>query len=120
MYKLEDISVKVNVEDMILALMMALDTSYDSFIISLDSAPMDKLTLEHVVNQLLNEEVQRDNKQAEKGGNEKAAKDQVYMVKNDQSCWRCGKPGQIKVFCKEVLDKPKKDEKAMHGRPRWI
>jgi hypothetical protein len=78
-YKLEDIGVKVNVEDMILALMMGLDTSYDSFIISLDSAPVDKLTLEHVVDQLLNKEVQRDNKQeAEKGGNEKAAKHQVY------------------------------------------
>ena len=44
-------------EDRILALTMGLDTTYDSFVISLDSTPMTDLTLHYVVHCMLNKEV---------------------------------------------------------------
>ena len=44
-YKLEVVSL----EDMILALTMGLNNLYDSFIIFLDSTPINKLTLKHVM-----------------------------------------------------------------------
>ena len=47
-YKLEDIDVKVTDEDWILALTIGLNDSYDSCLISLNSTPVSRLTLEHV------------------------------------------------------------------------
>src|ERR1700677_2004422 len=54
-------------EDRILALTMGLDTTYDSFVISLDSTPMTDLTLHYVVHRMLNEEVRRGNREMEGG-----------------------------------------------------
>ncbi|KAG2341226.1 hypothetical protein BDR05DRAFT_845284, partial [Suillus weaverae] len=56
---LEDIGVTVDDEDRILALTTGLDKLYDSFVISLDSTVTADLTFDHVVNHLLNEDVQR-------------------------------------------------------------
>jgi hypothetical protein len=55
-FKLEDIGVGVTDEDRILTLTNGLDTSYESFIILLDAATTDQLTLKHMVDGLLNEE----------------------------------------------------------------
>jgi hypothetical protein len=45
----------------ILALTMGLNTTYDSFVISLDSTPTMDLTLNYIVHHMLNEEVCQDN-----------------------------------------------------------
>jgi hypothetical protein len=117
-FKLENIGVVVTDEDRILALTNGLDDSYESFVISLDATPADKLTLEHVVDRLLNEEVRRDNKGVEDGKG--TAKEKAYAVAAGGSgsgasgggpriCWRCGKTGHIKAFCKEVPEETKKE-----------
>jgi hypothetical protein len=41
-------------KDMILALTIGLDVSYDLFIISLNSIPAEQLTLEYIVTSLFN------------------------------------------------------------------
>ncbi|EMD30468.1 hypothetical protein CERSUDRAFT_38145, partial [Gelatoporia subvermispora B] len=58
-FRLEDVGVKVDDEDRILALTNGLDDSYEAFVISLDATPTAQLTLEYVVNRLLNEEMRR-------------------------------------------------------------
>jgi hypothetical protein len=59
---------RYKLEDMILALTMGLNTLYSLFIISLDSTstPTDKLTLEHVVYQLLTAQQQAGGREGRK------------------------------------------------------
>jgi hypothetical protein len=52
---------RVSDKDIILALTMGLNRSYDSFIISLNTTPPEQLTLEHIISRMLNEEVRHDN-----------------------------------------------------------
>jgi uncharacterized short protein YbdD (DUF466 family) len=118
-HRLEDVGVDVSEEDTILALTMGLDKSYDSFIISLDTTPPEQLTLEHVISRMLNEEVRRDNVDIQgvpvgvKGRSMNGEKGEVRVKKEENVamattqrdgptvCWRCGKPGHVKAFCKE-------------------
>ena len=124
-HRLEDIGVDILDEDTILALTMGLNKLYDSFIISLDTTPPKQLTLKHVISRMLNEEVRHDNVEIQgvaaksKGGmNGKVRvkkEENVAMaaMQRDGSttCWRCGKTGQVKAFCKEKpLQGPGSDE----------
>ncbi|KAI5117551.1 hypothetical protein M0805_004751 [Coniferiporia weirii] len=104
-WDLEEIGVKVDDEDIILALTMGLDSSYDSFVISLDSTPSSGLTLKFVINRLLNED-------ARWGGRDEAikAENTVFLTwtaaagtggAQSHSCWCCGKVGHIRAFCTE-------------------
>lgn len=110
-HQLVKIGVEVSDEDRILVLTSGLDVSYDSFVISLDSTPSDELTLELVVNRLLNEEVRRDNRKEEDSEKAAAAEAKVYAVKGvgfgpgagAQVCWMCGKPGHMKIACPHRL-----------------
>lgn len=63
-FQLKDIGVDLTDEDQILALTMGLDASYKSFVISLNSAQSELLTLNYIIHYLLNEEVQRGNQNA--------------------------------------------------------
>lgn len=127
-FRLSHIGVKVDDEDIVLALTMGLDSSYDAFIISLDSTPPENLTAEHVVDRLTNEEVRRsgDMDPGTVGGVGKlvaAAAQSAYVVAgrsgamgagaggassgevrvSDRSCWRCGQEGHIRAFCKTPI-----------------
>ncbi|KIM71356.1 hypothetical protein PILCRDRAFT_17145 [Piloderma croceum F 1598] len=103
---------------------MGLNKSYDSFIISLDTTPPEQLTLEHVISCMLNEEVHRDNVQIQGVAVKAREKSEVRVKKEEENvvmvatqrdgpttCWRCGKTGHLKEFCKEKpLQGPGSDE----------
>lgn len=55
-HRLRGIGVTVDDEDIILALTMGLPRSYEAFIVTLDSTPVDDLDLHAVISRLLNEE----------------------------------------------------------------
>ena len=110
-FRLEDVGVEVTDEDRILALTNGLDKTYEAFLISLDATPPGLLSLVHVVDRLLNEETGRENRAAMNSG-----ENAFYTARGSNSgggqsggpsgsgppvCWRCGKGGHIKAFCRE-------------------
>jgi hypothetical protein len=105
--------VAVTDEDQILALIMGLDVSYKSFVISLDGTQLELPMLNYVIHCLLNEVIHRNNQEVGKEKDEKKEvksktdKDNVVfaaLVDNGPCiCWCCGKTGHIKAFCKEKL-----------------
>ena len=104
---LEDIGVTVDDEDRILELTTGLDKTYDSFVISLDSTAAADLTFDHVVNRLLNEDVQRGGAEEIMQKVEGLALASVGYQGRGQgprvnTCYRCGKEGHIWVFCTET------------------
>jgi hypothetical protein len=65
-HQLGDIGVIVSDEQMILVLTGGLPPSYDHLVVSLDATPEDDLTVEYVINCLLNEETHQENPSAVK------------------------------------------------------
>jgi len=58
-FQLQEVGVDVSNEDIILALTLGLPSSYEPFIISLDTTPSDQFTLDYVIVRLTNEEAQQ-------------------------------------------------------------
>jgi hypothetical protein len=58
-FQLQEIDVDISDEDLILVLTLGLPSSYENFIVSLDSTPPKELTLEHVISRLTNEEARQ-------------------------------------------------------------
>ena len=108
-FQITEISVAITDEDQILVLTMGLDASYKFFIIFLDGTQLELLTLDYRFHCLLNEDVRCDNQEVGKVKDEiKPEKDKENVVLvvilspgNPCTCWRCGKMGHIKAFCKE-------------------
>jgi len=105
-FELENIDVDVSDEDRILALTMGLDKSYESFVISLDGTPADKLDVEYMISRMLNEEARRGNivmggDSLDEGSSALLAGRIERKGGPGRSCWRCGKQGHIRLFCKE-------------------
>ena len=108
-FRLTEIGVAITDEDQILVLTMGLDVSYEFFVISLDSTQPELLMLDYIIHHLLNEDVHCDNQEVGKVKDEiKPEKDKENVVLvvilspgNPRTCWRCGKMGHIKAFCKE-------------------
>lgn len=114
--KLRHANVKVDDEDVILALTMGLDSSFDPLIISLDTTPPTSLTMEFVIARLLNEETRQGveeekTKEVESalvarlgkswpGGAALKPKASAPQVVDKRSCYRCGEMGHIRAFCK--------------------
>ena len=100
---LEDIGIKVDEEDRILALMAGLDESYDAFIMSLDTTDSTSFDFDRVADRLLNEDVRR----GSTAGTAKLKEEiqDIAMAVNHsgrrqpQVCYRCGKEGHIRAFC---------------------
>src|SRR5215469_1805526 len=111
-FELESIGVNVTSEDRILSLTSGLDESYDAFVISLDSTPEELLTVDLVVTRMLNEEARRIGRemgnspyQEVKGfaATVPAKRNPGLMKTRGRTCYRCGKEGHIRRFCKEVI-----------------
>ena len=106
-FRLTEIGVAVTDEDQILALTMGLNASYEPFVISLDATQPELLTLDYVIHHLLNEDVRRENQDKGKESAENVKEDKTTMAfaavanESPRVCWRCGKTGHIKAFCKE-------------------
>jgi len=100
---LENIGIKVDKEDRILALMAGLDESYDAFIMSLDTTNSTSFDFDHVVDRLLNEDIQRGSTAGT--ANLKEEVQDIAMAVNHsgrrqpQVCYRRGKQGHIHAFC---------------------
>ncbi len=111
---------EVSDEDRILALTNGLDDTYESFVISLDSTAPQNLTLDYVVDRLLNDEMRRDNK----GKDEEDVKKEkmAYLAKGSGSgrtCWGgCGKTGHIKMYCPDAGSSEKDKDKDSKGKKK--
>ncbi|KAJ3559936.1 hypothetical protein NM688_g47 [Phlebia brevispora] len=113
-HQLVEIGVQVSDEDRILVLTNGLGSSYDSFVISLDATPAHELTLEVVVNRLLNEEVRHENR-SEQDVEDRARLETAVMLARGSSgsgiavkagartCWSCGEVGHVKAKCPHRL-----------------
>ncbi|KAJ3533080.1 hypothetical protein NM688_g7332 [Phlebia brevispora] len=113
-HQLVKIGVQVSDEDRILVLTNGLGSSYDSFVISLDATPAHELTLEVVVNRLLNEEVRRENRSEQDVKDWARLETAVMLARGSsgsgiavkagaQTCWSCGEVGHVKVKCPHRL-----------------
>lgn len=117
-FQLVAIGVDVSDEDRILALTNGLDDSYEAFVISLDATQPQNLTLEYVVDRLLNDEMRRDNKGVKSEEDEIKVKREAYLSKGSGSgssstsrmCWHCGKAGHIKTYCPEIASSSEKEK----------
>ena len=116
-YKLEGIGMNVTDEDWILVLTNRLDNSYEPFVILLNLTQVDQLTLDYMVDHLLNEEVRRSNKGAGGEASWAQTRNSIYLMqgsgqsrhgsiggRSPGGCWHCGKLGHVQAFCKEVRE----------------
>ena len=107
--QLQEIGVTVEDEDLILVLTGGLPSSYDNFVITLDSTPPSELTLDYVITRLINEE-SRQVVDSEKYGTSALAaiKSTSYKqkgAKRDTSqitCWNCQKKGHFQSNCPDA------------------
>ena len=58
-FQMQEVGVDVSDEDIILSLTLSLPSSYESFIISLDTTPPDQFTLDYVIVHLTNKEARQ-------------------------------------------------------------
>lgn len=123
-WDLEQIGVRIDNEDLILALTMGLDSSYESFVISLDGTPPEVMTLDFIIARLINEEARRSTYGDNRKSNYDATTEVALTTKStgnhsrfrsaggsprkpDFACWRCGETGHTRDFCKAIP--PNKD-----------
>ncbi|KAF8881513.1 hypothetical protein CPB84DRAFT_1687193 [Gymnopilus junonius] len=91
-FHLEQAGISVSDQDKILAITMGLPSTYDAVIINFDSTPSDQLTLNHVFNCLLNEEVQQ---------SVIISLVPACPANGDVICFFCNKKGHYKSECPE-------------------
>jgi hypothetical protein len=102
-HQLGDIGVTVGDEEMILVLTGGLPPSYDYLVVSLDATPEDDLTVEYVINRVLNEETRQENSSAVKKRKNVAfsaipAKHGKRPV-SEITCYCCNEKGHYMANC---------------------
>jgi gag-polypeptide of LTR copia-type/Zinc knuckle len=109
--QLQEIGVTVEDEDIVLVLTGGLDSSYNNFVITLDSTPSSQLTLNYVITRLLNEESRQlaDSDKLGESALVAAAtptSDKPKGAKRDVSqitCWNCAKKGHFQSNCPDLV-----------------
>ena len=104
--QLQENGVTVEDEDLILVLTGGLDSSYDNFVITLDSTPPLQLTLNYVITRLLNEESQQLADPDRLSALTAATSYKPKGAKRDMSqitCWNCGKKGHFQLNCPDPV-----------------
>lgn len=95
-WELEELGVTLSDKDVILALTTGLGAEYENLVISLDSAPTSHLTVDFVIQRLLNEAARRGNQASTFG---ESAQTETALAVQDRTCWICGKKGHRKANC---------------------
>lgn len=104
-WELEELGITLGEKDVILALTTGLGSEYETLVISLDSTPSDQLTVDFVIERLLNEEARRGHMAATFG---ESAQTETALAVQDRTCWICGKTGHRKANCPKK--KPESDQ----------
>ena len=102
--QLTEIGIAVDDEDIILVLTGGLPSTYENFVITLDSTPTSQLTLDYVISRLLNEEARQAATSRSELEHPEAALAAACRPKRDVSqitCWNCGKLGHYQSSCSE-------------------
>jgi hypothetical protein len=102
-FRLSQVGVTVNDEDIILVLTMGLPASFDTFVIALDSTNAAALTLDYVIGRLLNEESRISIVTPSPSVPEVAYAANARRPLSQITCFMCGKRGHYKINCP---DKP--------------
>jgi hypothetical protein len=129
-YRLKDIGVRVDDEEIIVVLTIGLPPAYKTLVISLDSVDTDKLTLEFVITRLLNEEAQqlgqpeqtvlKAEPKEEGGGLALAAHSRHEAGTLKVTCFYCMKRGHYAADCPvkkaDIEEREDKNRKAIGSR----
>lgn len=113
-WELGEIGVSITDKEVILALTNGLGSEYESFVVSLDATPVDDMTLDFVIQRLLNEESRRVSTGIT-GSTETALR---ATPAAPRVCWFCEEPGHIKANCEVYQSwKEKKDAEKAEKAP---
>ncbi len=117
-WDLDECGVKVEDEDLVVALTVGLDKTYELFVISLESTPENIFTSDYVVTRMLNKEVRRNAAKEDDGIAEAKVKEEekdegvennVLSSLKDVQCYNCKKFGHIRSQCKAKKRKGNSD-----------
>ncbi|KAI5980357.1 hypothetical protein EDD15DRAFT_2147572, partial [Pisolithus albus] len=106
-FQLQEVDVSVSDEDIILVLTLGLPTSYESFVVSLDTTPPDQLTLDYVITRLMNEEARQSHSSSvvdsESGALLTSAQNRARLGRRvaleNITCFNCGEKGHYQSHC---------------------
>jgi len=110
--RMEYSGIVVTPQDKILAMTMGLPAAYEAVIINFDATPPDALTVEHVINRLLNEETRQQSNvdntiPLPPSVNDHDPNNVAFIARrlaaSSQSCYFCDKKGHFKSECPERL-----------------
>lgn len=119
--QLEEVGTQLNDEDMILAITGGLLRSYNTFIITLNSAPADELTLDYVISRLLNEELHQSTDKAAFPRTPRANPSNAALTVSPLythtpiehiTCFNCGKKGHYQDKCPTLVADKANDHTA--------
>lgn len=104
-FLLTEVGAKIDDEDTMLVLTNGLPSSYETLVVNLDTTPESTLTLDYVIQRLLNEESHQESSTTYGSGGEAAlaaygkarGKTPLEMI----TCFLCGKKGHYKSNCPE-------------------
>jgi hypothetical protein len=102
-FQLEEIGVIISDEDLILVLTAGLSSSYENFIVTLDSTSPDELTLDYVITRVTNEEARqvqgRIANESEDGAMLSRARQRPRVPLESITCFKCQEKGHYQSHC---------------------